>query len=169
MPKPLIVEKPYPTTDELTPDAYSLRIISPAYASSVSELNAILQYIYHSIPFLKKGYNDISDTLESIAIAEMMHLDLLGKTIYSLGAAPVYTQFPPSSFNYYSAKYVAYSRTLRNMIEDDLIGERQAIAVYKKMLKCLKNEQVSAIISRILEDEYLHVEKLKEILSAFKC
>ena len=53
------------------------------------------------------------------------------------------------------------------MLEDDVIGERRAIAGYKKMLKCLKNEQVSAIISRILKDELLHLEKLESILCGF--
>ena len=167
MPKPLIVDESYPTTDGICHDAFSLRIISPAYASAESELNAILQYVYHSVLFDKNGHSDIADEIMSIAIAEMHHLELLGKTIYALGAAPVYTQFPPCSFNYYSTKYVAYARTLKNMLEDDIIGERRAIAGYKKMLKCLKNEQVSAIISRILKDELLHLEKLESILCGF--
>lgn len=169
MPKPLSLDLPFPTTEGICPDAYSLRIISPAYASSASELNAILQYIYHAFFFERQGYSDIADTLHAIAIAEMRHLDLLGSTILALGAAPVYTQYPPNCFNYYSAKYVSYSRTLTNMLEDDILGEKHAIASYEKMLKCLKNEQVKAIIQRILLDEKLHLETLEKILSGFKC
>ena len=55
------------------------------------------------------------------------------------------------------------------MLEDDIIGERHAIAGYEKMLKSLKNEQVKAIISRIIEDERLHLATLEKILSGFKC
>lgn len=169
MPKPLIVDEPYPTTDGICPDAYSLRVISPAYASSESELNAILQYIYHSFFFEKQGYDDIAQTLTEIAIAEMKHLDLLGSTILALGAAPVYARYPAAGFNFYSAKYVSYSCTLRNMLEDDIRGERHAIASYENMLKCLKNPQVKAIIARILEDEKLHLARLEAILKDFKC
>ena len=54
------------------------------------------------------------------------------------------------------------------MLEDDLIGERRAIADYKKMLRCLKNKQVAAIVSRIIDDENLHVAAIEEILKEFK-
>ncbi|MDE7082804.1 MAG: manganese catalase family protein [Clostridia bacterium] len=168
MPEPIKVKEPYPTTDGINCDAYSLRIISPAYAGSDGELNAVLQYIYHSFFFSKKGYGEIADTLKGIAIAEMRHLDLLGETVLALGAAPVYSQYPACSFNFYSTKYVAYSCSLKNMLEDDILGERRAIAAYNKMLRCLKDEQVKAVISRILSDEVLHLEKLESLLAEFK-
>ena len=168
MPEPLNLQDEYPDTKDLSRDAYSLRIISPAYASSVGELNTTLQYVYHSFFFEKEGYNEISKTLMRIAVAEMYHFQLLGKTILALGVAPVYTQFPPSNFNFYSAKYVSYSRTLKDMLEDDLLGERHAVSSYSKMLKCLKNQSVIKIIGRILEDEKLHVATLEKILSEFK-
>ena len=169
MPKPLTVESEFPTTDGICPDAYSLAVISPAYASSTGELNAILQYFYHFFNFDKQGYADYALTLERIAIAEMLHLELLGKTILALGAQPIYCQNPPTAFNFYSAKYVTYSRNLVNMIEDDILGEKRAISGYEKMLCRLKNEQVKKIIARILEDEKLHLETLKEILHGLKC
>jgi len=165
MPKPISIDEPYPTTDGLNCDAYSLKIISPAYATPTGELNAILQYIYHSFFFEKKGYGEIADLLVGIAVSEMRHLDLLGSTILALGAAPIFSQYPPNCFNFYSAKYVAYSRTLTNMIEDDIIGEKHAIRCYEKMLCCLKNQQVKCIIQRILEDERLHLCTLNEILT----
>ncbi|MDE6355848.1 MAG: hypothetical protein K2L67_01255 [Clostridia bacterium] len=165
----MILDSPYPTTDGIKNDSLSLQIISPAYATSVGELNAILQYVYHSFCFYKHGLKDYAETLMGIAKAEMIHLDILGKTIFALGAAPVFAQYPLTGFNFYSAKYVSYSNTLKNMLEDDLIGERRAIADYNKMLKCLKNRQVSDIIARIVEDEKLHVSALEEILKEFKC
>ena len=168
MSKPLILNEPYPTTDEICPDAYSLAVISPAYASSTGELNSVLQYLYHSFNFEKQGLNDYAEILESIAIAEMLHLKLLGKMILALGAQPIYCQNPPTAYNFYSAKYVSYSRNLTNMIEDDIMGEKRAIYKYSKMLLRLKNEQVKAIVSRISEDEKLHIEALNEILNKLK-
>lgn len=168
MPKPLTLDLPFPSTDKITPDAFSLRIISPAYASPSGELNTVLQYIYHSFFFRKEGYGEIADTLISIAIAEMIHFKLLGETVLALGAAPVYTQYPPSSFNFYSTKYVSYSYKLKDMLEDDIRGERHAIRAYENMLCKLKNPQVYAIIERLVEDERLHLQTLTDILNGFK-
>ena len=168
MSKPLTLNEPFPTTDGICPDAYSLAVISPAYASSTGELNAILQYLYHFFNFEHQGLNEYAETLESIAIAEMLHLKLLGKTIIALGAQPIYCQNPPTAFNFYSTKFVSYSRNLINMIEDDIMGEKRAICQYSKMHSRLKNEQVKAIVSRILEDEKLHLETLKQILNKLK-
>lgn len=168
MPRPLTLPEPYPSTDDITCDAFSLRIISPAYASSTGELNAVLQYIYHSFFFKKCGYEDVAEKLVSIAIAEMQHLNLLGRSILALGAPPVFCRYPNSGFDYYSAKYVAYSRSLKFMLEDDIIGEKQAISEYNAMLKKLKNQSVIDIIARIRADEILHLETLQSILSNFK-
>lgn len=169
MPKPLISENAYPSTKGLSHDALSVRIISPAYSTQVGELNAILQYFYHSLHFDKCGYSNYAEKLMSIAIAEMMHFEILGKTILALGAAPVFTQYPPCCFNFYSTKYVAYSRTLVDMLEDDIIGEKQAIAGYERMAARLKNERVREIVERITEDERLHLSALEKMLKEFKC
>lgn len=167
MPQPLIVQSPYPTTDGICPDACALKIISPAYATSTGELNAILQYVFHSLNFSARGREDQAETLMRIAVAEMHHLELLGKTICALGAQPVYSAQPPSAFNFYSAKFVSYSCNLRNMIEDDIMGEKHAIYAYERMICNLKNERVKCIIARILEDEKIHLAALREILQSF--
>ena len=168
MPKPLTLDEPFPTTDDIVPDARSLAIISPAYASAKGELNAILQYFYHYFNFDKQDYIEYARDLEGIAIAEMLHLEILGKTIFALGACPIYCQNPPTAYNFYTAKYVTYSRNLIQMIEDDVLAEKHTIEMYKGMLCRLKNKKVEDIISRILKDEYLHLEKFKEILSNLK-
>lgn len=168
MPKPLSINKPFPSVKGICADAYSLRIISPAYASHEGELNAVLQYIYHSFFFGARGYADIAQTLKSAAVAEMLHLEILGETILALGAPPLYCRYPNSAFDFYNAKYVSYSRSLKFMLEDDLLGEKRAAAEYECMLKKLKNAQVAEIVSRIREDELLHIETLENILGGFK-
>lgn len=168
MPAPLTVDKPYPTTDGIISDPYSLRIISPSYSSPTGELNSALQYLYHSFYFEREGYGAIAQTLTSISMAETRHLEMLGKTILALGSAPVFAQYPISGFNYYSAKYVAYSCSLRHMLEDDIRGKRLAVSRYSKMFKRLADPLVAAIVSRICEDEKFHLETLLKILSDFK-
>lgn len=167
MPKPLIADMAYPPLDDLTCDAYSARIISPAYAAPSGELNATLQYIYHSFNFAANGDKEAAETLKSIAIAEMLHLNLLGTALIRLGAQPVYSFQPPAKFNFYSTKFVAYSRTLCNMLEDDLMGEKFAIQGYERMLCRLKNGTLKALIVRIIEDEKMHVAALKKLLDKY--
>ena len=169
MPKPLIAEGAYPSLKDLQCDAYSARILSSAYATSAGELNASLQYIYHSINFSCKNDDKRAELLKSIAIAEMIHLNLLGEALIRLGAPPVYSYCPPAHYNFYSTKFVAYSRSLRNMIEDDVMGEKYAIYNYERMLPRLKNDTLRTLICRILEDENLHVEALKSSLEGLSC
>ena len=165
MPKPLIADKPYPTVEGISPDCRALRIISSAYASSTGELNAILQYNYHAVIFDSKALEEYAQLIDSIAVAEMIHLKLLGKTICALGALPVYTACPPAAFNFYSAKFVSYSRSLKNMVEDDVLAERHAVMSYARMLDRLRNEKVKDIIARILEDEKLHLQAFTDLLN----
>ena len=164
MPKPLIAEGAYPSLKNLQCDPYAARIIASAYATSSGELNATLQYIYHSISFLTSDDEARAELLQSIAIAEMLHLHLLGEALSRLGSPPVYSFSPPAHYNFYSTKFVAYSRSLRNMLEDDIMGEKYAIYGYERMLPRLKNDTLRSLICRILEDEHLHVEALKSSL-----
>ena len=163
--KPLICDLPYPSTDTLEKDVRSGQIISFAYATLHGELTAILQYVYHHFYFGEIEKTD-AEILMAIAEAEMMHLDILGKAMLKLGVSPKYVQIPNTS-NYYSTCTVSQSKTPQKMIMDDIQGELTAIADYQKMLFILKNEQVEAIIQRIILDEQLHVEKLKEMLQKY--
>ncbi len=158
MPQPLIAKTPYPSVKQLSCDPVSARILSAAYATSCGELNAALQYIYHSFAFNHAGREQTAELLKSVAIAEMIHIDLLGNALINLGAQPVYTFNPPVAFNFYSTKFVAYSHGFAEMLEDDIIAEKHAIAGYDKMLAKLKNERVKELVARINEDEKLHLE-----------
>ncbi len=158
MPKPLIVNAPYPSVKNLACDPVAARILTSAYATSCGELNSILQYVYQSFAFNHAGDEKTAELLKSVAMAEMLHLDLLGNALINLGAQPIYTFQPPVAFNFYSTKFVSYSGKFSDMLEDDIMAEKHAIGSYKKMLCRLKNEKVSALVARLLEDEKLHLE-----------
>ena len=158
MPKPLIAQSPYPSVKDFTCDPRSARILASAYASSCGELNSTLQYMYQSFVFNHANEEQTAQLLKSIAIAEMIHIDLLGNALINLGAQPIFTFQPPVPFNFYSTKFVAYSSRFAEMLEDDIIAERHAIADYNKMLCKLKDERVSQLVSRLIEDEELHLQ-----------
>ena len=163
--KPLICDLPYPSTDTLTKDVRSGQIISFAYATLRGELTATLQYVYHHFYFDEIEKTD-AEMLMAIAKAEMIHIDILGTAMLKLGVSPKYVQVPCTN-NFFNTSTVSQSTTPQKMLMDDIQGEMNAIADYEKMLFILKNEQVEAIIQRIILDEQLHLEKLKEMLTKY--
>lgn len=144
-------------------DVRSADIISPAYAGLESELTAISQYIYHSIRFEGAGDAEHAEDLEQIAIAEMHHFKLLGKTLLALGVDPVLSVRPPRRCNWFNTSSISYSYDPVSMILDDMRGERDAIAMYEGMIRRLTNPDVAALIRRIVMDEREHLERLSEI------
>lgn len=165
MPKPLKIDLPLPDIEKIQPCKTTAMIIAPAYAGLHGEITATLQYIYHHFNFLAEGDQDTADVLMQIAVAEMEHVDILGKMILKLGVQPVYSLNPPYKYNFYNTSAVAYSNSPQKMLLDDISGELSAITQYENILKNLNNEPVEAVITRIILDEQLHVRALKELLS----
>ena len=161
----LNADLPYPSPKDLCCDECSAQIISPAQAGGEGELTAVLQYLFHAVQFDRIGNKKFARILRDIAISEMHHLDLLAETLCALGVSPVYSSCPPCLCNFYSTRNVSYSVTPQRMLMDDINGECNAIRDYEQMLCRLKNEQVGAIISRIILDEKLHLCTLKRMLS----
>ncbi len=159
--KPLCADLPYPSTETLSVDVTSGKILSFAFASATGELSAILQYVYHQL-HLWGTNKQCAETLEAIAICEMRHLQILGQAMIKLGVNPRYVQHPNGC--YFSASCVSQSVAPQKMIMDDLRSELETIAEYKKMLFVLKNEEAQAIVERIILDEQVHVEALKSVL-----
>lgn len=162
--KMLIVDLPYPKVDN-TNDLYSAEVISHAYATLQGELSATLQYVFQHFQFDQIDSED-AETLMEISLAEMKHFELLGESILALGGQPTYVQFPGSKV-WYNTSTVSQSTTPQKMLMDDIVGEMGAIECYQKMLQVLKNEQVSALIERIILDEQLHLLTLKKLLEKY--
>ncbi|MFY9534584.1 manganese catalase family protein, partial [Clostridium sp.] len=80
---------PYPPIVVVKPNKHYAEIIQTSFAGAVSEFSAISQYIYHHLR-TEDQYPEISKALESIAIVEMYHLEILGKLIIKLGGNPGY-------------------------------------------------------------------------------
>ena len=155
----------YPSLDEIREDFQTLRLISSTYAGREGELTAVLQYVYQSIIFGEMGETAKSKTILGIAVAEMHHLEILGTMITKLGAPPVFTACPPYPVGYYSASCVNYTRNPRQMLCADICAEENAISQYEHILCRIKNAPVAAVISRILEDEKLHLKEFNRLLS----
>ena len=161
--KPYIEDLPYPDLSALSPDCKNAQIIMPAYADAESEMTAVLQYIYQSINFDVCGNSRYATRLEEIAIAEMKHLDMLGEALLRMGVSPVYSRRPPNKCDFYSTCAVAYITQPAAMLAADITAETGAIRDYEKMLGKITDATLSALISRILLDEQLHLKAFKEM------
>ena len=164
----LKADLPYPSLDGIANDCRALRVVSPAYAGREGELTATLQYVYQSILLGEKGYGELSRLLLDIAITEMHHIEILGSLITRLGAPPVFTACPPYPVGFYSASCVNYAKSPDAMIAADIRGERGAIDCYESILGTLCDEKVRAVISRIIEDEKVHLAALERAREELK-
>ena len=148
--KPLKVDLPYPSIDNVQPNLNDANVISSAYAGHHGEATAIFQYIYHHLYFKKYLDEETANLLVCISIAEMEHLDLLGSLLLKLGVDPVFTIRPPYRFNPYTTAYIQYGKEPQKMLLEDISSELTAINDYEKMLPMIKDENVAAVISRII-------------------
>ncbi len=162
--KPLTVELPYPCLENIGKDVCSAMIIKEFFGGLHGELTAILQYVYHSFYFEKNGDKSTAELLESISLAEMIHVKVLGKLILDLGCDPWYGVSDGFSRAFYDTSRISYSKTCEKMLLDDVSSEIMAIKGYDRATCLLKNERISAVIARIRLDEELHVAALKERL-----
>lgn len=167
--KPLKVDLPYPDMCGIERNRYFADVIMPAYAGRESELNAILQYIYHSLRFGNLGDNTTAKLLMEIALAEMEHMKILGKLLLKLGADPVFAVCTPFGLDFYSTRVVSYSKTEEKMLLDDIMGEMLAVKGYTDIINRIGCEKVGAVIARIRLDEELHIVALKNRLSEIGC
>lgn len=153
------VNKPYPEVNVEQPNIEYAKLLLDDYASSVGEDRAIHQYIYQS--FTKFNNNPIfANTLSQIAMVEMRHLELLGKTIKLLGINPEF-RFINKNTNclvYWNSSFVNYTTNIIDMLKSDIAIEEEAIRNYSNHIKIINDKYIKALLYRIIEDEKMHIK-----------
>lgn len=88
------------------------------------ELGAVIQYLWHH--YMAEGMESpaIIDLFEKLSRDEMGHLEKFAERVIDLGGVPP-TRIAP----------VKKGGSLKKMIRDDLMGERNAISIYKTHIK----------------------------------
>lgn len=136
------------------------------YTGLISELSAILQYTYQQI---SKFNTDIlfSKTLREIAIVEMKHLDLLGKTINLLGKKPEFKYLDKCMITYWNSSYINYESDIRKMLFYNIKTEQEAIKNYQRHIRLINDKYIKILLYRIIEDEEEHIECFKNLLKIY--
>lgn len=140
-------------------DIYDALCMMGDYAGKQSETTAIMQYTYQH--YVTNGVNEeVSETLRGIAMVEMMHHELFGEAIVACGGTP----YLGTTREFWTGRSVNYAKDVKTLLADDILGEKIAIEGYRKTLVCLQNESLKRLISRIIEDEQVHIKLLENLL-----
>lgn len=148
---------PYPpiTTHRNMKDA---KLLMGVYSGACSELTAILTYAYQG--YITQKHRESHDTLMGIAKVEMHHHALLGKSIYALGGYPVM-----GARNYWNGSYCDYTPNITSFLKNDIASEQNAILDYERTVLNVETEEVKALIERIILDEQVHINILKDLIN----
>ena len=157
--------KPYPIPQGLGRNIRYARILQSVYSAGVSELTAIHQYVYHQM-ITRQEFPALSHALSEIAKVEMHHLNMLGSCILQLGLHPTFGYYQGTRKARWNSGFVRYARNPKGIVELSLEGEQQAIDGYNRALGAISNEQIMALLSRIIEDEQVHIEVLLQLSQA---
>ena len=149
-----------------------LMMLKWTYAGTKSEFTSLTQYMYqHYIIWSNPKLNNLSETLEKIAIQEMKHHEIIAKILVKCGIDPkncVYIDGNQNLCDYWKASSVSYEKTLTKMFESNILLEQRAIEDYNEVLNKTDNANLKQIIFRILQDEQEHLKYFNDVLSILK-
>ncbi len=163
----LTIDKPYPKVIKYNENLKLAEIIHKAYAGVGSELTAVMTYSYQHI-IIDERYKDLKKAMETIAITEMKHLEILGKMIKNLGGIPKYIfRNELNNVIYWDASIVYYNEDIPSLLKNNIMAEKEAIKYYNYILKNADNENIKDIIKRIIMDEKNHIAIFTSLLKQF--
>ena len=120
------------------------------------ELQVAIQYMWQHVQWKGvKGFA-VKDELRTIAIAEMKHAELIAERLTYLGGTPT-TQPAP----------INVGKTLKEMIEQDVKDEEEAINFYKQIIQKARetgDTTTAKLFEQILADEEEHHDFFTGIL-----
>ncbi|MBP2031820.1 bacterioferritin [Clostridium algifaecis] len=161
-----IVNLPYPEPIVEKPNIQYANILLKDYAGSVSEFTAVSLYVYQH--FVSDGqYDDYAKLIGGVSIAEMRHLELLGKTIKLLGIKPIYIDnaCPPGRF--WTPRYINFTVFIREMLMEDIQSEKKAIENYRYHITLIQDKYIKRLLERIILDEELHIKLFKKLYEKY--
>lgn len=162
--RPFMADLPYPPIQVGGQNEAYANLLSIDYCGSVSELSAITQYINNENRISGRNCS-LAKTLLGIAMAEMMHLQKLGELIVLLGGNVEFTaKYRNGARKMWTPGYLTLPEDTGNMIRADIEAEKAAIEQYTVHIKMIKDEDVNAVLKRIIQDEEYHIMLLKALL-----
>ncbi len=130
-----------------------------------TELVCVLRYKRHY--YMATGLNAGNATSEFLqhATDEQGHVDLVAERIVQLQGEP---DFNPQTLTMRSHAEYVEGETLTDMVKEDLVAERVAIASYQEIIRWLGNDDPTtrSMIETILATEEEHADDMLSLLQA---
>jgi bacterioferritin len=128
-----------------------------------TELVCVLRYKRHY--YMATGLNAGNATAEFLqhATDEQGHVDLVAERIVQLQGEP---DFNPQTLTTRSHAEYVEGETLNDMVKEDLVAERVAIASYQEIIRWLGNDDPTtrSMIETILATEEEHADDMLSLL-----
>ena len=140
------------------------QILNEALAS---EILCVLRYRHHQIAAKGIDFPQVAAEFKEHADTEEIHMLMLAERINQLGGDP---DFNPGTILERSATEFGEAKDLQSMIQDDLVAERVAIEVYRKLISWFGTSDPTTrrMLEKILEDEEEHANDLADLLPRFE-
>ncbi len=130
-----------------------------------TELVCVLRYKRHY--YMASGLNAGNATAEFLqhATEEQLHADMVAERIVQLQGEP---DFNPQTLTTRSHAEYVEGQTLTDMVKEDLVAERVAIASYQEIIRWLGNDDPTtrSMIETILATEEEHADDMLSLLAA---
>lgn len=128
-----------------------------------TEIMCVLRYRHHQI--IAKGIDckEVAAEFEEHAKEEEKHMLMIAERIDQLGGNP---DFNPAAAMQKSATEYGSGTSLVELLQEDLVAERIAIIIYKKLIDWFgsKDPTTRRMLEEILEDEEEHATDLADLL-----
>ena len=132
-----------------------------------TEIMCVLRYRHHQV--IAKGIDRPQVAAEFLehALDEERHMMLLAERINQLGGDP---DFNPSTVTQRTATEYGKGTELIHLIEENLIAERIAIMIYRKLIEWFgsKDPSTRRMLEEILKDEEDHADDLSDLIAIKK-
>ena len=121
------------------------------------ELAVTVQYMRQHYMAAGMASATVADIFKDIAKTEMEHAESLGERITYLGGVATTKPDP-----------IKTAADLKQMIQDDLAAENEAVAMYRDIIKLCADEGDTTsrrMMEELLEDEEEHVDQFQKLLA----
>ena len=147
-------------------DAYGAdreRVIAVLNEVLATEIVCVLRYKRHYFTAQGISAGPVAEEFGQHANEEQQHADMAAHRIVQLGGEP---DFSPEGLASRSHTEYDASPGLMDMVREDLVAERIAIASYQEIVRWLANDDPTSrrMIETILEQEEEHADDLVNIL-----
>lgn len=156
------IEKGAVTSDYALDIEEACKYLNEALAT---EIMCVLRYRHHQV--IARGINSpqISAEFAEHAMDEERHMIMIAERINQLGGNP---DFNPGTVLQRTTTEYGSETDLLKMIKEDLVAERIAIMVYRKLITWfgLSDPTTRRMLEEILKDEEDHANELSDLLTS---